>query len=721
MDAIADALKSLKRWQLAFLVTLLLSAAGATFGVYTLVGGSDTAGLDENQQLIPVSFGDLVNAVSVNGSLVFPTREVLVFGSQGVLADLAVEEGQSVAAGQPLATLDSDTIATLEKSVAQARLVLNEAEDALTLALDPVTPLETANAGAAVADAELALRDSREALDALLEPDPTVIAQADADLVGAQIAWEDARDAYDSAVAGPDDDDLTLAVAALDTAIIELSNIERDLDLTEGQWAVTVDAEQASFDTALEGYENVFLKWLGITLSNEESDVDPSGLLANWQIDLTALFAPGQRYTDLGQFLSTAGLPLDNLETQWDETRVYSWVNLYPGGILATCEDGLVPEGTSCIKEEMDSAWDLLSDERAALDEALNNQETAAAKAMLAVSSAEQGVSEATEELDDLTSGLDGLELSSLEKQMAVAAAILDDETASVAALAGDPDPIDLDAARKAVAVAEARQIQAREDLATMLAGPDPLQVALRKAEVETAGPALSTAIKLLKGATLLAPWDGVVSTVGVEIGDSVNAGTPIVEIVDPSIVELDGIVDEIDVLFIRNGAAATVSMDALPGQVLQGSVSAVASAAQNQQGVVSYPIRIRIAAPDNVQLPEGLSALASVVIREDNDVLLVPLQSLRGSFDQPAVQVMHDGRIEERAVTLGNSDDFWIVVESGLQEGDQVVVEAQDANTGFFGFAGGNFRRVGGGFTGPGGGFGGGGAVIIQTERPGR
>ena len=331
--------------------------------------------------------------------------------------------------------------------------------------------------------------------------------------------------------------------------------------------------------------------------------------------------------------------------------------------------------------------------------------------------------SDAREALDDLTAGPDALELTSLEKQTALASAILDDATVTVAALAGDPDPIDLDAARKSVAVAEARRAEAREDLATILAGPDPLQVALRKAEVETAGPALSAAIKLLEGATLLAPWDGVVSAVGVEIGDSVNAGTPIVEIVDPSIVELDGIVDEIDVLFIRNGATASVTMDALPGQVLQGSVSSVASAAQNQQGVVSYPIRIRIETPSGVQLPEGLSALASVVIREDNDVLLVPLQSLRGSFDQPAVQVMQNGRIEERAVTLGNSDDFWIVVVSGLQEGDQVVVEAQDASTGFFGFGGGSFRRTGGGFTGPGGGFTGpgggfGGGTVIIRER---
>ena len=57
MEAIVNALKSLKGWQLAFLVAILLSATAATFSVYTLVGGSGSVALDENQQLIPVRAG----------------------------------------------------------------------------------------------------------------------------------------------------------------------------------------------------------------------------------------------------------------------------------------------------------------------------------------------------------------------------------------------------------------------------------------------------------------------------------------------------------------------------------------------------------------------------------------------------------------------------------------------------------------------------------------
>lgn len=190
------------------------------------------------------------------------------------------------------------------------------------------------------------------------------------------------------------------------------------------------------------------------------------------------------------------------------------------------------------------------------------------------------------------------------------------------------------------------------------------------------------------------------------------GANAVIVEVVDPSVVELDGIVDEIDILLVSLGIPANVSMDALPGQVLNGIVSEIAAAAQNQQGVVTYPIRILLDVPPGLELRESLSATANIILREEFDVLLVPQQALYGSFEQPVVRVMTTNGIQDRAVSLGNSDDFWTVIREGLFEGEQVVVEAAQARTDQFGtfrqFRGGGFG--GGGFGGGFGGAGGGG-----------
>ena len=87
--------------------------------------------------------------------------------------------------------------------------------------------------------------------------------------------------------------------------------------------------------------------------------------------------------------------------------------------------------------------------------------------------------------------------------------------------------------------------------------------------------------------------------------------------------------------------------------------------------------------------------------------VSLVPLQAIYGTFEQPLVRVMNNGRIEERAVALGNNDDFWVVVSRGLVEGEQVVMETAEATTDPFAALRQRFQAGGGG--GGLGGFGGG------------
>ena len=272
-----------------------------------------------------------------------------------------------------------------------------------------------------------------------------------------------------------------------------------------------------------------------------------------------------------------------------------------------------------------------------------------------------------------------------------------------------------MEANRKQIAVAEANLDKAEKDLAELRSSVDALEVALREAEVSSVRLALDTALQRLEGATLRAPMSGIVSLVNVEAGQSVNANTRVVEVVDPAVVEVDGIVDEIDVLFVRVGLRAEVTMDALPGRVLEGTVSSVALAAETQQGVVSYPISIQVQLPQSIQPVEGLSATANIVIREDTNVLLVPLQALHGTFEQPLVRVSRGGVVQEQPVSVGNSDDFWAVVLEGLSQGDQVVIESAETSTDPFAqirqqFQAGGRRGGGGLGGGPAGGLGGGG-----------
>ena len=57
------------------------------------------------------------------------------------------------------------------------------------------------------------------------------------------------------------------------------------------------------------------------------------------------------------------------------------------------------------------------------------------------------------------------------------------------------------------------------------------------------------------------APFAGFISVVSVSEGDQVGANAEIVEVVDPSVVEMAGIVDEIDILLLTEGLTASITV----------------------------------------------------------------------------------------------------------------------------------------------------------------
>ena len=294
------------------------------------------------------------------------------------------------------------------------------------------------------------------------------------------------------------------------------------------------------------------------------------------------------------------------------------------------------------------------------------------------------------------------------DQEIELAEARLAEAEESLADLLTDPDPVDTMVKQTAVRLARELLAEAEATLEDYSA-IDQLEIELRQAELVSARATLETAIADLERATLRAPFDGIVVAVNIEPDQQVNANTQAIEIADPSIVEVSGSVDEIDVLFLQVGAQAYVTLEALANQALPGTVSSIASIGTSQQGVVTYPVTIRVDSSDIGQVPEGLSATAQVIIRERNDVALIPLQALYGTVQSPTVKVVSGNDIIEREVSLGISDDFWIVVEDGLEEGETISMEVVGSGTSQFGGIGATFRAVGG-FGGPRGGGPGGG-----------
>jgi HlyD family secretion protein len=292
-----------------------------------------------------------------------------------------------------------------------------------------------------------------------------------------------------------------------------------------------------------------------------------------------------------------------------------------------------------------------------------------------------------------------------------VTRAKLDDAKESLEALMGEPDASQL-------ALKQAESDAARENLRELETG-DPLVIGLRQSALAAAKAALETAQARLEGAVLKAPWKGEINAVNVSAGQAVTQATAAIEIVDPSTVQLEGSLDEIDVLFVQEGAQAQVTLDALAGAVVQGTVAEIASQGVSQQGVVTFPITIDVTAPQGVSLREGLSATATIVLNQESNVLLIPVQSVSGSFDEPVVRVATGKTVRQQSVKLGSSDGYWIVVVDGLVEGDRVVMAAPQTATTQAGGA--LLRGLGGAGIGIPIGVGGGPTFRQEFQRPGQ
>jgi HlyD family secretion protein len=699
INGFLGSLKALKLWQIGLLAVVILGSAGTTYGVYASNSGASEVELGENQRVIPVQYGDLMNQVSTNGRLTFPEKEALRFNAAGTIAEVLAKEGQHVAQGQVLARLDESAVASLEEAVAEARIVIRDAQNSLS-AFHLEHAVQLAEAEEAVATAEFDLETAIEALDDAREPytkqeiktQEQTVAEARLALQTAQKALLDLEPNHSLELAQAIQANRD-ARAALEDARQALAEFEDDhgLDLasaTQAKAAAEVALDEAK--TALEDYENsggANLKRLRVQKTRAEDEVaelqsridslvaqeNGSGSLTSSIRSLQNLMEPSQER-------------LADLQAQVAEVeQLEAAVELAEQQLKAARNDlaELTPGPDPLLRQELEAAVE--------------------------VAQADVVVSEKA--LGDLPPGVDSLEVALKQAEVSAAEATLEQAEEDLAEMLEGADPTEVAQKEKQVALAQANLAKARGDWNTLSEEPDPLELAVRQAKVASAQRVLDDAVQRVEDSTLRSPIDGLVTQVNVEEGDEVHASagdggsgldasSVIVEVVDTTVVEIDGIVDEIDVLSVQEGIPVRVTLDALPGQTFEGVVTRVAPAAESQQGVVTYPISIQVEVPAELQLREGLTTVASIVLNEEKNVLLVPQQSLYGTYDQPVVQVVTPTGIEERRVSLGNTDGFWVAVSEGLQEGDQIVMESAAISTTGGGF--GQIRTISGGGRGP-------------------
>jgi len=253
------------------------------------------------------------------------------------------------------------------------------------------------------------------------------------------------------------------------------------------------------------------------------------------------------------------------------------------------------------------------------------------------------------------------------------------------------------------------------------------------QAGVRVSQTGLTSANKNLERATIVAPMNGVISSLSIKKGERVvgtaqMAGTEMMTVADMSVLEVRVDVGENDIVKVSIGDSADVSVDAYNRRKFRGIVTQIASSTKSGAAgiststtdVTNYEVRIRLdkssyedlvdpANPKKFPFRPGMNANADIKTKRVANVLAVPIASVNvrtkgtdqsmedrkkekeqskaddnGAADAPATAdddmeevvftVQEDGSVKKQVVRSGIQDANYIEILSGLKGGEQIV-----------------------------------------------
>jgi HlyD family secretion protein len=178
-----------------------------------------------------------------------------------------------------------------------------------------------------------------------------------------------------------------------------------------------------------------------------------------------------------------------------------------------------------------------------------------------------------------------------------------------------------------------------------------------------------------IRDAMIIAPISGLITQFDAEVGQLATPNTPLISIMSSEGYEVDAGVSETDIGKISIGDTVSMTLDAFPNETFSGSVFYIAPAETNNQGVISYEVKISFNDNDS-RIKSGLTANIDIETQKKDNVLILPQYAILQNDDGVFVQTVdEDGKTKDNPVTLGIQDrDGNVEIISGVTDGEQVL-----------------------------------------------
>lgn len=614
--------------------------------IFLIIGAILLNGCINNEEspytLAKVERNDIIQTVSVTGTIETDTKIDLRFQKAGQIEEILIEEGDYVEKGETLAVLEGQDL-IIKRNEIQANLEFAQAKLNQKLAGNTQEDIEIARTN--VLSAEITLENAKSTL----QNTRNIVEQ---ETQKANLAVSATEKTLRSTQTKLENAEKTLA----DTQ----KTYQQDIDESYADSRVFSKSLPVTFNSALEEADKI----LGV--DNEEVNDDfQTNLMAHSHMDFNkaqqnygyakisfrrwkeklAQITKESTEEEIDQIIEEAEEVLGKFRTVLDDT--YTLLeNALTGASLT--QAALASKKTSLSVEQtsIETAIDSLETYKQAINNAVLTKETKSNDADRNIDIAKNTVIEAEIALDQAKQTVDKTQTEGNKK---------------------------INDAENTVRNAEAGTENAKANLALKEAFPREVDVASLRAEVKKAEAALDLANYEVSQLSITAPANGIITKINFDIGENISVQDTFLILITKEFHTVAN-VSETDIAKVKLKDKVEMTLDAFgPDRKFIGTITEIDPAETVVQGVIYYQIKVLFEG-ESQGIKPGMTANLDIITAQTANVLTIPIRAVKYREDEKYVKVLEGEEEKEVIIETGIEGDIMIEITSGLQEGDEVI-----------------------------------------------
>ncbi len=682
--------------------------------------------------MVAVELGTLEEAIRMTGRVEADERSDLFFKAPGRVKNVAVRQGDEIEAGAIIAELETggleSQVADAQKALETAGLRLTAAESrveselgaaeqtlllavndlaAKQLALDNrlagATEVDLAAARAAVSTAKVRvnalvggptesqiasarasistaasafnarrtdLASVEAALPETIAASGALVSQREAEVAAAQMIATDLRAKgvpTDSAAAAEAESTVSALEANVEAQRSVFFQAEADLsDLKNRPTPPQLLAAENTFEKAKLTHDLV-MRGRGSFETKQQAEIDFQEAIRAYNDALAPATEADIR--DGTNTVATARASLLDLEAQFQA--------LLGSGTRSAAIQRLAAQVKTDFANELSAAEVAAAGAELSLAQARHSQSVAEGPlGPIEVQRARDSYNDAGSNLGRAQAALRELEKDPDEQELLAAEEGLINAEEKLAELIALPKEADVQAARNALEATQINERIARRELERMESGDSPARIDLtiQQNAVQQAAIKLERLMEQTFENQIIAPFAGEVTFVRGRPGDQVAAYQEVIGLANPNLLVVEAVVPEIDQSKLAVGQEVDVTIDQFAGVIFVGRVETLPRTIISSTGQsIKIPETKIVVAWNQPGVELGMLARLKITIQVRENVLKVPISSVRTVNQREFVETIIGGQRRSVPVTTGAASDTEIEILDGLEEGTMI------------------------------------------------